>query len=166
MERKPITRKTYLKRPKLASKPLKRTPLRKDSTKKKKKRTKQKTVSKLKIELEALQKQLVILLYGRDCFTCESTNLEGKNCHLGHVPWPRTDISMKAKFSHEYTRIQCMVCNIHKGGAGAKAWVRMSAQGVDMDLLRENSDKEKGKVVPRQWFLDKIEEYKEALNKG
>lgn len=120
-------------------------------------------VSKLKKQLEALQKQVVIQLYGNSCFTCEATNLEGKNCQLGHVPWPRTDLSTKAKFSHEYTRIQCMVCNIHKGGAGAKAWVRMHAQGIDMDLLRENSDREKGKTVPRAWFEEKIAHYQQKL---
>lgn len=149
------------KRPFMRRSPLKRT---QPTTPAKKKRIKPSSASKLKKELEALQKQLVIQTYGKDCFTCEAKDLEGKNCHLGHVPWPRTDLSTQAKFSIEYTRIQCMVCNIHKGGAGAKAWVRMSAQGIDMDLLRETSDKERGKPVPKSWFEAKIAEYKLAIH--
>ena len=86
--------------------------------KNKSKKPKSKSISKLKKELEALQKQVVIKLYGTDCYTCEKYT-EGKDRHLGHVPWPRTDLSIETKFSHEYTRIQCMVCNVHKGGMGA-----------------------------------------------
>ena len=128
-----------------------------------KKKPKTISVSKLKKQLEALQKLVVIKLYGVDCFTCSTTECEGKNRHLGHVPWPRTDLSPQAKYDHRYTRIQCMVCNIHKGGAGAKAYARMQAEGIDMIMLREYADEGKGKPVPRAWFEEMISKYKALL---
>lgn len=124
---------------------------------------KTKSVSKLKKELEVLQKLVVLKLYGNDCFTCEAKECEGKNRHLGHVPWPRTDLSPQAKYDHRYTRIQCMPCNIHKGGAGAKAYARMHSEGIDMIILREYADEGKGKPVPRSWFVEKANEYKALL---
>lgn len=133
------------------------------STAPKKKRVKALSVSKLKKQLEALQKLVVIKLYGTDCFTCDSKECEGKNRHLGHVPWPRTDLSPQAKYDHRYTRVQCMVCNIHKGGAGAKAYARMQAEGIDMIILREYADEGKGKPVPRSWYESKVAEYKALL---
>lgn len=56
-----------------------------------------------------------------------------------------------------------MVCNIHKGGAGAKAYARMQAEGIDMIMLREYADEGKGKPVPRAWFEEMISKYKALL---
>lgn len=152
-----------LKRTKMARKPLNRTKTGKVSTAPKKKRVKALSVSKLKKQLEALQKQVVLKLYGNDCYTCEAKDLQGSNCHLGHVPWPRTDLSIQAKFDYRYTRAQCFRDNIHLGGAGAKAYARMQAEGIDMIMLREYADEGKGKPVPRSWYESKMAEYKALL---
>jgi hypothetical protein len=131
--------------------------------KNKPKKPKSKSIAKLKKELEALQKQVVLLLYGRDCYTCNAKDLQGSNCQLGHVPWSRTDISIATKFSYEYTRIQCMVCNVHKGGMGAVALQRMIDEGIDVILLRKISQEGKGQPVPRVWYEEKIAYYKGIL---
>lgn len=162
MKRTNLKRKSTLKRSvgrKIGTGATKKRVVGKDAPKKKK----PPTITKLKKELETLQKQIVLKLYGTDCFTCPTTNCEGKNRHLGHVPWPRTDLSPQAKFDYRYTRIQCMPCNIHKGGAGAKAYARMQADGIDMIMLREYADEGKGKPVPRSWFEEMISKYKALL---
>lgn len=127
------------------------------------KKKKQPSISKLKKRLEALQKQLVIKLYGNDCYTCPQKNLQGRNCQLGHVPWPRSDLGPKVKFDTRFTRIQCFRCNINQGGAGAKAYARMEKEGIDLPSLRKESEKEKGVVVPRKWYEERIEWYKQEL---
>ena len=130
--------------------------------KNKPKKPKSKSISKLKKELEALQKQVVLKLYGETCYTCGKYT-EGKDRHLGHVPWSRTDISIATKFSHEYTRIQCMVCNVHKGGMGAVALQRMIDEGIDVISLRKLSQEGKGQPVPRRWYEEKMAYYKALL---
>lgn len=127
-------------------------------------RIKKSTLRKLKEQLEAVQKQVVIQTYGRDCFTCPSKGLEGKNCQLGHVPWPRTDLSTECKFNPQYTRIQCFVCNVHKGGRGAFALQRMIREGIDTEYLWALNISTKGKTYNRAWFETKLAEYTSQLS--
>lgn len=117
----------------------------------------------VKKELEAAQKALVIKIYGNDCYTCPSKNLKGKNCQLGHVPWPRSILSTAAKYDTRFTRCQCMGCNIHRGGMGAKALQRMHQQGINTDALWDFSEETKGKLYPLSWFEEKIKIYQSQL---
>lgn len=128
-------------------------------------RIKKSSLRKLREQLEASQKELVIKLYGRDCYTCPSKNLQGKNCHLGHVPWPRTDLSTECKFDPAFTRIQCMVCNIHKGGRGAFAYQRMLAEGADLKAMWERNLATKGKTYNRAWLEERLATYRLSLDK-
>lgn len=140
--------------------------MRKQKLKKTKKRKKKSELSKLKERLESLQKQVVIKKWGRDCFTCDKTNLHGINCQLGHVPWPRVQLSVKAIFDIRYTRIQCSYCNNPYwglAGAGATAALRMQKEGIDVDALWAESKAEKGKAVTKDWFQLKINEYESLL---
>ncbi len=121
------------------------------------------TQSNLRKELEATQKQLTILLYGNDCYTCPKKNLEGKNCQLGHVPWPRSKISIPAKFSTNYTRIQCYDCNVNGGGMGGTATLRMQKEGKDVEIMWMKSQEDKGKTFNNKWFEQRINENKELL---
>lgn len=114
-------------------------------------------------ELEALQKQLVRAIYGNDCFTCPAKNLQGSNCQLGHVPWPRSQLSTICKFDYTYTRMQCFKCNIWDKGRGADAALRMLKEGMDVDFMRIHNEKTKGVVCLQRWFLQSIEEYKQKL---
>lgn len=122
------------------------------------------SISRLKKNLEALQKQIVIKTYGTDCYTCTQTNLIGANCQLGHVPWPRSILSTPCKFDYHYTRIQCFRCNIHLGGMGAVALRRMQSEGIDTESMWQRNQETKGKKYGRQYFEDKISEYRELLD--
>lgn len=164
MERKTSLKKVPLKKKRpLAGTLSTSRPKKRVQGKNKPSRPKQKTISKLKKEIEVLQKRIVLKLYGNDCYTCPAKDLQGSNCHLGHVPWPRTDLSVAAKLDYRYTRSQCYRCNIHLSGAGATAYARMLFEGVDMLFLRENGNEGKGRPLPRTWYEDKMAEYNAFL---
>ncbi len=127
------------------------------------KKIKKSSLRRLKLKLEALQKQLTIKLYGTDCFTCPAIKLEGKNLQLGHVPWPRSVLSQAAKFDYRFTRSQCMVCNIYRGGMGAIAYARMVRDKIPVDMLWQFNLDTKGKTYPASWFQMKTVEYELAL---
>ena len=128
-------------------------------------RRKKSPLSKAKEALEVVQKALVILKYGNDCYTCPQRALEGSNCHLGHVPWPRAHLSVQCIYTVDYTRIQCYSCNINKGGMGAVALERMKSEGIDTDALLKVSNQTKGKPIPLSWFTQKREEYQRECDK-
>lgn len=127
------------------------------------KRRKKTPLSKLKKRVEALQKELVIKLYGTDCYTCPQKNLIGANRQLGHVPWPRSILSNHCKFLTDFARIQCFSCNIHRGGMGAIAFKRMVLEGVDVEAMWQLNEKTKGKVCPTIFFEQKIATYELKL---
>ncbi len=114
--------------------------------------------------LEALQKAVVRKLYGNDCYTCPAQNLQGSNCQLGHVPWPRSQLSTICKFDYEYTRMQCFKCNIWNKGCGADAYRRMVSEDIDVEAMHQQNLATKGKVCGKPWFETKIAEYKQVLS--
>jgi hypothetical protein len=128
------------------------------------KRIKKSSLRKLKEQVEDAQKQLVIKLYGRDCYTCKAKDLQGRNLQLGHIPWPRTKLSTVCKFDPAYTRIQCSGCNGPGGqGMGATATLRMQKEGIDVDALWVLNVATKGKTCNRAWFEAKMAEYTKRL---
>lgn len=61
-----------------------------------------------------------------DCYTCRAKNLQGSNCQLGHVPWPKSVLGAYLKYDvFRVLRWQCSKCNIWAGGQGAEAYKRM-----------------------------------------
>lgn len=112
--------------------------------------------------LEALQKRVVLKIYGNDCFTCPAKNLQGSNCQLGHVPWPRSQLSTICKFDYRFTRMQCFKCNIWDKGRGADALMRMVEEGIDVQAMRDTNVNTKGVVCGKKYYEEKITEY-EAL---
>ncbi|MEK7499469.1 MAG: hypothetical protein AAB649_02590 [Patescibacteria group bacterium] len=147
-----------IKRPVQRKYPLKPIP-----TTKPRKRRKKTPLTLAKEKLEETQKALVIKIYGKDCYTCPQKNLEGMNCQLGHVPWPRSELSVRCIFTLAFTRIQCFRCNINCGGNGAKAFVRMIKEGIDVDAMEAQNLATKGKTTPLKWFYEKRQEYQEKL---
>src|SRR3990167_8502480 len=127
------------------------------------KRRKKTPLTIAKEKLEEVQKALVIVLYGRDCFTCPQKNLMGMNCQLGHVPWPRSELSVRCIFTTDFTRIQCFRCNINCGGNGAKALARMLREGINVDKLEAQNRATKGKPTPLKWFYELTESYQKQL---
>lgn len=127
------------------------------------KRRKKSPLTKAKDKCEEVQKELTIMLYGRDCYTCPQKNLTGQNCQLGHVPYPRAALWVQYIFDVRLTRIQCFNCNINCGGMGAVALERMKSEGFDPLPIKRHSDSMKGTPVPIQWFKDKTTEYSTLL---
>ena len=152
MKGKGLTRKPF-KRPARGSK---RPQVKRKPTKRIKPRA-------LKKKLEALQKQLTIKYHGDSCFTCPQKNLKKSNAQLGHVPWPRSVLSTECKFDTRFTRIQCFLCNIHRGGMGAVALERMKREGINTIALWEFNEQTKGLTYPLKWFELRIKAYEEQL---
>ena len=85
------------------------------------------------------------------------------NCQLGHVPWPRPELSVRCVYDIKFTRIQCFRCNINCGGNGAKALVRMLREGINVDELEAQNLATKGKPTPLKWFHELTESYQKQL---
>lgn len=111
----------------------------------------------LKAKLEANLKERVIKLYGRDCYTCEAQNLQGANCQLGHVPWPRSILSTPCKYDIRFVRIQCFRCNIHHGGMGAKALERMQMESIDTVSMWIYNQETRGKTYGPKYFEQQLQ---------
>ena len=99
------------------------------------------------------------ILYEPNCYTCEAKNLVGSNKQLGHVPWPKSTLSAKAKYDMRFLRWQCMRCNIHGGGMGAVAYEKMLNEiGKEaFDKMRRDKD---GTVKVYDWYVQQLSEYK------
>ena len=75
-----------------------------------------------------------------DCYTCSAKKLQGSNCQLGHVPYPKSVLPAYLKYDvFRVLKWQCAKCNLFGGGMGATAYKRML--------------KEEGKA-----FMDKLEQ--------
>lgn len=107
-----------------------------------KKQSKQ-PISKIQRDIWKIVKPIVIKLYGNNCYTCQAKNLQGVNCQLGHVPYPKSILGAYLKYDIRCLRIQCYSCNINKGGMGAEAYKRMLREEgkAYMDKLEEDRRK-------------------------
>ena len=53
-----------------------------------------------------------------DCYTCSAKNIEGANCHTGHM-LAKASVGAYLKYDLRLLRPQCYLCNIRHGGKGA-----------------------------------------------
>lgn len=127
------------------------------------KRRKKSSLRKLKEQLEALQKQVVIKLYGTLCYTHMPVPTDTKTKQLGHMPWARVELSQTCIYDYRFTRIQCGQCNGFGQGMSMTARQRMIAEGIDIDAMWALNVATKGKVHPKQFYVDKIAEYQSIL---
>lgn len=123
-----------------------------------KKQSKQ-PISKIQRLLWEECRRIAKFLYKNDCYTCPAKNLQGSNCQLGHVPWPKSTLSAYLKYDMRCLRFQCFSCNIHKGGMGAEAYKRMLKEEgkAYMDKLEEDRKKS---VKAYDHFTELLETYK------
>lgn len=128
-----------------------------------KKRRKKTTLRKLKEQLEALQKQVVIKIYGTLCYTHRPIPKDTKTKQLGHMPWARAELSQTCIYDYHFTRIQCGQCNGFGQGMSMTARERMTAEGIDLDEMWGLNLATKGKPHTKQFYLDKIDEYTHIL---
>src|SRR5437588_10989177 len=114
----PLRRKTYLKR---SSKPLKRTPIRRISTR-------QKTIH----QLDMLAKAVIIYRDGKQCLRCGKT----ENLHSSHI-FPKGKYP-KLRFDIDNLKILCAGCHLfwwHKNPVLAGEWVKTAIGKVRYDRL-------------------------------
>ena len=148
---------------------LKRKPLKKKglgrlgSLTKPRKRRKKSQLSKLKEKTEALQKRVVIKLYGEKCYTHPPTAMYTNTRQLGHMPWARAELSQTCIYDHRFTRIQCGYCNGFGQGMSMTAKERMIEEGIDLDELWALNIATKGKTHTKEFYLSKITEYQSIL---
>jgi len=100
-------------------------------------------ISKIQKELWIECRRVAKTIYKNDCYTCPAKNLEGSNCQLGHVPFPKSVLGAFLKYDMRVLRWQCMRCNVHMGGMGAEAYKRMLREEgkAYMDLLEKDRQK-------------------------
>ncbi len=128
-----------------------------------KKRRKRTELSKLKEKTEALQKQVVIKLYGDKCYTHAPYAMQTKTKQLGHMPWARAELSQTCIYDHRFTRIQCGQCNGFGQGMSMTAKQRMAAEGIDLDELWALNLATKGKPHPKTFYTTTISLYQKLL---
>jgi len=127
------------------------------------KRRKRTELSLLKEKTEALQKQVVIKLYGTKCYTHKPVATDTVTKQLGHMPWARAELSQTCIYDHRFTRIQCGQCNGTGQGMSMTARERMIAEGINLDEMWALNLATKGKLHPKKFYQDKIKEYESIL---
>lgn len=95
-----------------------------------------------------------------DCYTCPAKNLQGSNCQLGHVPYPKASLGAYLKYDvFRVLRWQCMTCNIHRGGMGAEAYKRMLREEGKEYMDKLEKDRQVS-VKAYDYYVKLLEEYK------
>jgi len=113
------------------------------------------SLSKIQRDLWQECRRVAHIFYKNDCYTCPAKNLQGSNCQLGHVPWPKSILGANLKYDMRVLRFQCMRCNIHQGGMGAEAYKKM---------LREEGKAYMDKLErERQQTVKAMDKYTELL---
>lgn len=147
--RKTLVRKSIQRSSKKLKRPQKRT------------RAKKTPEKKLREELWDLCRKITEKRYPNTCFTCGKP-AAGANRHLGHFI-PRSAGGNLLKYHLDNLRWQCYYDNINLGGNGSEFYRKLvqeiGQQRVDaLFELKTQTVK-----ANRQFYLDKITEYKELL---
>lgn len=147
------------------AKPLKRTPFKARRTPLKGSITRVKpkpTVSKLKKQLWAITREIIILKYGSDCYTCPARNLSGSNRQCGHYI-SSSICSAEIRYSLDNLRIQCSACNIWRSGNWLAFESHLIKDGIDVAALKQRNYDTKGMKADSLFYINKIAEYSTLL---
>ena len=129
---------------------MKKTPLRKKS---------KSDIRKVQDLLWQELRRIIREQYGNDCYTCGKKNLQGSDCQLGHVPYPKASLGAYLKYDMRLCRFQCYNCNINKGGMGAEAYKRMLKE--EGQAYMDKIEKDRQVTVKASDFYTKLlSEYK------
>lgn len=126
------------------------------------KKGKKTELQKVKENLWELCRQLTFLVYGNVCYTCDATNLVGRNLQCGHFITSST-CSTELRYSLENLRPQCFSCNINKSGNWVEFEKRLKADGVSVAKLKKRNNVTKGRQYLSSWYDYKITEYTRVL---
>lgn len=116
-------------------------------------------ISKIQKQLWQECRRVALILYKNDCYTCPAKNLQGSNCQLGHVPYPKSVLGANLKYDMRVLRWQCMRCNIHMGGMGAEAYKKMLREEGKAYMNKLEKDRQ---VIVKAYdcYIDLLSYYK------
>lgn len=140
---------------------MRKTPLKRKSRLKKKSPTE---LTILKDELWDLCKQIIRIKYPNVCYTCGKEGLKGANWHTGHMI-AKAAVGAYLKYDLRILRPQCYYCNMNLGGNGAEYYRLMVEREGKKYVNNIYKDRQIIIKADKQWYLDKIEEYKLILEK-
>lgn len=147
------------------TKPLKRTPFKASKTRLKPrtaKLPKKPTISKLKKQLWAITREIIINKYGSDCYTCPALSLSGSNRHVGHFI-SSSICSAEMRYYLDNLRPQCYACNIHRSGNWPAYEAHLRADGIDVEALKQRNRDTVGMQADSLFYINKIAEYSTLL---
>lgn len=93
-----------------------------------------------------------------DCYTCGAVDIEGSNCHTGHL-WAKASLGAFMKYDLRVLRPQCYKCNIHYGGMGADYRKKMIQEIGEESMNKLESDRNIS-VKAYDFYLELLEKYK------
>lgn len=132
-----------------------------------KKRKKEKGIAQLKKDLWKLFALYVKKKASEDgeyvnCYTCNAVMKIGtSNCHAGH--WLSKKGSSRHYFNEDNVRPQCYRCNINLGG-NAPVFERRLKEEIGEEAVEAMYETRLVSIKrSRDWYLEKIEEYKQKL---
>jgi hypothetical protein len=125
---------------------------------KKVKKKKLRSLSKLKQDLWEIFRHYI---YKRDnftCFTCDKTNLQGRDCQAGHFI-KASVCGIMLYFDEENVHCQCSYCN---GPLDGEQYLYGQKLGeMVVERIRQDRLKYKGAAWDRKKYMEMIEFYKE-----
>lgn len=130
----------------------------------KRKRRKRGEITKLKDKLWELCRNILIKKYGYKCYTCGSIKRKKGALHTGHYI-ASSLCSTELRYDLRNLRRQCYACNINRSGNTIrfqKYLIRDHGTQYVEELWNRN-EATKGRPYPKQWFLDKIQEYQNII---
>lgn len=123
-------------------------------------------LKKLEEKLWDLCRKIIFKIYGRTCYTCGQTNLEGRNLQCGHY-FPKGALGAKMKYDIRILRPQCFNCNINYGGMGGVFRERMAEEiGRDEEkkLFLECQSSKSRTVKSSEYYPILIADYEKKLS--
>lgn len=156
MKKTPLKRKTPLKS-KTGLKTRKATKKRATGQKRANKKP---SIRLLKDKLWKECKRIIRERHGNTCYTCGANPLEGSNWQTGHFI-PSSICSTEMRYDLNNLRPQCMRCNIHLSGNWPAYEKHLLKDNIDIQGLKDRNEKTKGQMYRADWYLAKIEEYKQ-----
>lgn len=98
------------------------------------------------------------------CYTCGANIPEARLAHTGHFI-ASSVCSTEMRYNLENLRIQDYVCNIHRSGNWIAFEEHLIRDGIDVEALKKRNRETSGLSYGIDWYLYKILEYKQILNK-
>ena len=121
-------------------------------------------LSRAKVRLWQLCKEIVRKRYGNTCYTCGKKGLFGSNWHTAHFI-PSSICSAELRYELRNLRPCCYHCNVNLSGNWPAYEKALLKEGVDIGYLKRWNEETKGESYRLDWFEEQIERYQLLLEK-